>query len=326
MDALWNAGITWNILLQNLGIWLKTPMEAFSFLGTEYFFLIILSALYWCVEAGIGLRVGIILLLSTSVNDALKLAFHGPRPYWYSSQVIGYAQETSFGAPSGHAQIATGVWGMMAAGLRKWWGWVVAVLVVLLISISRLYLGVHFPHDVILGLLVGALLLWLVLALWKPVARWLVNMSLRRQILLAFLGSLILVVIELITYAWLKATNWQPPQAWASYASGAVTLSGAFTTAGTIFGLLAGLAWFSSQGGFDPTGLLWKRLVRFLLGLVGVLIIYLGLSILFELIVPDSEAVLPYILRYVRYALLGAWMTAGAPWVFVRLHLAEKAA
>ncbi len=325
MDTILNAGITWNIFLQNLGSWLKTPMEAFSFLGTEYFFLLLLPALYWCVEQGLGLRVGIILLLSTSVNDALKLAIHGPRPYWYSPEVIGYAQETSFGAPSGHAQIAAGVWGMLAAGVRKWWAWVIAILVILLISISRIYLGVHFPHDVILGLLVGALLLWIVIAQWNPVTRWVKCLSLGRQVMFAFLASLILILIEVIPYAWLKVSSWQPPQAWASFATGAVTLSGAFTTAGTVFGLLAGLAWFSRQGGFDAGGPLWKRLLRFLVGVAGVLVLYLGLSALFGLIAPDAEAVFPYILRFIRYALVGAWMSAGAPWAFVRLNLADKA-
>jgi len=325
METILNIGITWNIFLQNLGSWLKTPMEVFSFFGNEYFFLLLLPALYWCVEAGIGLRVGIILLLSTSVNDSLKMAFHGPRPYWYSTDVIRYASETSFGVPSGHAQIAVGVWGMLAASLRKWWGWLIAIVIILLIGISRLYLGVHFPHDVILGWLIGALLLWLVLRFWKPVAAWLKKMSLRQQLLVAFLGSLVLILFSLIPFLWLIIANWQPPQAWAGYAINAVSMSGAFTTAGTLFGLLAGLAWFNRQGGFDANGSVWKRILRYLLGAVGVLVLYLGLKVLFGLIVPDTEAVFPYILRYIRYFLVGAWISAGAPWIFVKLKLAGKA-
>ena len=326
METILNIGITWNIFLQNLGSWLKTPMEVFSFFGNEYFFLLLLPALYWCLEAGIGVRVGIILLLSTSVNDALKLVFHGPRPYWYSTDVIGYASETSFGVPSGHAQIAAGVWGMLAASSRKWWGWLIAILVILLIGISRLYLGVHFPHDVILGWLTGALLLWLVLRFWKPVTAWLKKMSLGQQILASFLGSLVLILFPLIPFLWLKITNWQPPQAWAEYAKEAVSLSGAFTTAGTLFGLFAGLAWFTRQGGFDASGSLWKRILRYVPGVIGVLVFYLGLKVLFGMIVPDAEAVLPYILRYIRYVLVGAWVSAGAPWIFVKLKLARKAA
>jgi membrane-associated phospholipid phosphatase len=326
METIWNIGITWNIFFQNLGSCLKTPMEVFSFFGTENFFLLLLPALYWCMEGGIGLRVGIILLLSASVNDAVKMVFHGPRPYWYSTDVIRYASETSFGVPSGHAQIAFGVWGMLAASIRKWWGWPIAILIIVMIGISRLYLGVHFPHDVILGWLIGALLLWLVLRFWKPVTAWLKKMSLGQQILASFLSSLLLITFSLIPFLWLKITNWQLPQAWAEYAKDALSLSGTFTTAGTLFGLLAGLAWFNHQGGFDASGPLWKRILRYILGMVGVLVFYLGLKVLFGLIVPDSEAVLPYILRYIRYVLVGAWISAGAPWIFVKLKLAKKAA
>jgi len=325
METIWKIGITWNIFFQNLGSWLKTPMEVFSLFGTENFFLLLLPALYWCIEAGIGLRVGIILLLSTSVNDALKMAFHGPRPYWYSTDVIGYASEISFGVPSGHAQIAFGVWGMLATSIRNWWGWLIAIIVILLIGISRLYLGVHFPHDVILGWLMGALLLWLVLRFWKPVTAWPKKMSLGQQILASFLSSLVLILFSLIPFLWLKITNWQPPQAWAEYTKEAVSMSVAFTTAGTLFGLLAGLAWFNHQGGFDANGPLWKRILRYVLGLIGVLVFYLGMKVLFGLIVTDAEAVPPYILRYIRYILVGAWISAGAPWIFVKLKLAKKA-
>jgi membrane-associated phospholipid phosphatase len=325
METIWNIGITWNIFLQNLGSWLKTPMEVFSFFGTEYFFLLLLPTLYWCFEAGIGLRVGIILILSTSVNDALKMTFHGPRPYWYSTDVIRYASETSFGVPSGHAQIAVGVWGMLAASIRKWWGWLIAILIILLIGISRLYLGVHFPLDVILGWLIGTLLLWLVLLFWKPVSVFLKEMSLGHQILAAFLSGLIIILFSLIPFASLKVTNWQPPQAWARFATEAISLSGAFTMGGTLFGFLAGLAWFNHQGGFSTDGPIWKRFLRFILGVIGTLVLYVGLDVLFGLIAPDSEAVLPYILRYLRYTLIGAWVSAGAPWIFVKLNLAKKA-
>jgi hypothetical protein len=195
---------------------------------------------------------------------------------------------------------------MLAARLRKWWAWLIAILVILMIGIPRIYLGVHFPQDVILGWLVGALLLWLVLRFWRPVTQWLKKMSFGQQVLMAFLASLVIILFSLIPYTWLKSTNWQAPQAWAEYAKDAIAMSGAFTTAGTFFGLLSGI-------------------VRFLLGAVGVLILYLGLKVVFRLIVPDSEALIPYIFRYVRYFLVRSWISAGAPWVFVRLNLAGKA-
>ena len=325
MDTLLQIGLTWNIFLQSLGTWLKTPMLGFSFLGNEYFFLFLLPALYWCFETGTGIRVGVLLLLSTALNDALKMFLHGPCPYWVSPHVTAFTNETSFGAPSGHAQIAASVWGMLASRLHKWWGWLIAILVILLIGISRIYLGVHLPQDVILGWLIGAFLLWLVIRFWTPVSVWVKKMSLGRQILVAFLSSLVLIIFPLLAFLWLKVTNWQAPQAWAAFSTLAVSLSGAFTTGGTLFGLLAGLAWLNKQGGFLTAGPLLQRVLRFLLGLLGVLILYLGLKVVFGFIAPDGETLLPLFLRYIRYTLVGAWVSAFAPWLFIKFKMANKA-
>ncbi len=324
METIWNSGVAWNIFLQNLGIWLKTPMEIFSFFGTENFFLLLIPALYWCMETSIGIRVAMILLLSASVNDSLKMFFHGPRPYWYSTDVIAYARESSFGLPSGHAQIAFSVWGMLANSIRKWWGWFIAIMLIVLIGISRLYLGVHFPHDIIFGWLTGGLLLWLVVRFWKPVTEFLKKMSFGQQIMASFVSSLMIILLYLIPFIWLKCTNWQPPLAWAEYTNAAVSMKAAFTTAGTMFGLLVGLSWINRRGGFDVNGFIWERILRYVLGLAGVLVFYFGLKLLFALFVSGEESVYAYILRYIRYVLVGAWISAGAPWFFIKLSLARK--
>lgn len=324
MEAFWNIGITWNIFFQSMGSWLASPMEAFSFLGTEIFFLLLLTAIYWCIGAGIGIRVGIMVILSLAVNDALKIFFHGPRPYWYSSNLIVYARESSFGVPSGHAEVAFGLWGMLAATIHKWWAWLIAILIILMISISRLYLGVHFPHDVILGLILGALLLWLVLLLWRPLAAIFQRMSPGKQYLASFLSSLALILLSLIPFFWLKHINWQPPQAWAEYANDAISLKVTFTTTGTLFGLLSGATWLNCRGGLNANGLIWQRIFCYVLGLIGLIVIYLGAKIVIGLVAPDTEAMLPYLLRYFRYFLIGTWISAGAPWIFIKLKLAQK--
>src|SRR5512136_3466678 len=128
MQTILDFGIRFVVAVQGWGTWLISPMKLFSFLGTEEFLILLLPILYWCVDSILGIRVAIILMLSTSLNGALKLAFHGPRPYWYSPSVLGMADETSFGIPSNHAQSAVVVWGILAAYLKKWWGWLVAIL------------------------------------------------------------------------------------------------------------------------------------------------------------------------------------------------------
>jgi len=320
MHTILDFGVRLIVALQGLGDWQILPMQFFSYLGTEEFFMLALPILYWCVESSLGIRVAVILMLSTTLNSAFKLAFHGPRPYWYSASVRGLAVETSFGIPSNHAQSATVIWGILAAYLRKRWGWLVAGLLVFLIGLSRLSLGVHFPQDVLLGWLIGGLLLWLTLRFWVPLAAWAKKQGPGRQVLAAFLVSLVVLLLPVIPFLWLRVTNWQPPQDWAAFATQAFSLQDAATSAGTIFGLFVGLVWLALKGGFQTTGPWWKLVLRYLLGVAGVLIIRYGLKFIF----PDGETVLAYFFRYLRYMLIGFWVAGGAPWAFIRLSLAEK--
>lgn len=325
MESLWEMGIAFIVAFQSLGGWLEAPMQFFTFLGSEEFFLLVLPVLYWSVDSRLGLRVGVILLLSGAFNDAFKLAMHGPRPYWVSTAVKAFSAETSFGIPSGHAQIAAGVWGMLAAHLRRGWVWAIAIFIILMIGISRLYLGVHFPHDVLFGWLAGMLLLWALLRFWDRAAAWLTKQSLGRQIALAFGFSMLLLMGSLLPYLFLQ--NWPLPASWISNAQLAgvdelphpITLNGILTTSGTLFGLFAGLAWMNTQGGFNARGTTTQRILRYVLGVLGVSILWFGLGVIF----PRGDELIPYILRFVRYGLVGLWVSAGAPWLFIKLRLAN---
>lgn len=328
MESIWNWGLQVIAAVQGWGGWLEAPMKFFSFLGTEDFFMLVLPVLFWCVDVRLGIQVGFILLISATTNDALKMTFQAPRPYWYSPSVRAYAAETSFGVPSGHAQTAAGVWGMVAAGLKRAWAWIAAVLLIFLIGFSRLYLGVHFPHDVLAGWLIGGLLLWLMLRFWNPVAAWLKKLTPGQQIVVGLLASLILILPNILLFLG-RAPAYVLPQAWLENAAAArpgdalplpYSLEGAVSNAGTIFGLALGLVWLTRMGGFEMKAPFWKLILRYLVGVVGVLIIRYGLKAIF----PEGETLVAYVFRYLRYALIGAWVSGGAPWTFLRLKLAGK--
>ena len=321
MDSILNSGINWIIVLQGLGGWLTLPMKAFSFLGSEDFFMMVLPLLYWSVDAALGLRVGVILLVGSSLKDVFKLAFHAPRPYWVSSKVQALATETSFGLPSGHSSTAVEVWGMLASRVKKSWAWIVAILIILLIGISRMYLGVHFPSDVLVGWLFGAVILWVTLRIWEPVASWLKKRTLGMQILSGFVFSILLILLALIPYCILSLNGWQVPAAWLQLSVQAnlsgdlpnpTSLTGLFTSTGTLFGLAAGLAWLNSRGGFSSRGNWWHRILRYVLGVIGLLIIRYGLKAIF----PGGETLLGFCFQYIRYAAIGFWVSAGAPLLF----------
>jgi len=91
--------------------------------------------------------------------------------------------------------------------------------------------------------------------------------------------------------------------------------------AGVFFGLAWGAIWLKKGGWFNARGPAWQLIVRFLIGIAGVFVLWMGLGAVF----PRGETLLPLLLRYARYTLVGLWMAGIAPLLFIRLGLAKKA-
>jgi len=314
-------------VLQDQAAWLAAPMLFFSFLGQPEFFLLVVALLYWCANPRLGLRLGLLMAISAGLSTALKIAFHLPRPYWVSPEVRALASHPSFGLPSGHAQGAVTFWGLLAADARRGWFSLFVVALVFLIGASRIFLGVHFPVDVIAGFAFGLAILIGFLALEEPVGRRIAALPVSRQILLAFAGSIALVLTSLAALAALG--DWQVPASWAA---GAIQQSGqpihpldpggAVTAAGFFFGFAAGAAaaW-PRRGSICITGKWSDRLLRYVFGIIVAGMIWFGLGLL----VPPEPIIAAYILQYLRTAAAAAWVSYGAPVVFARVYPAGRA-
>ena len=147
-----------------LPAWLETPMVALTTLGYYSVVTVLLAiAVYFFYRAGSkpeALLLPVCSLGSMLLATALKNLDHRTRPHIF--RLPGYHGPSSYAFPSGHATIAVGFWGvlvlLMASRLEGWRRWGVAVLgvlLVLLIGFSRLFLGVHYPSDVLGGYLLG---------------------------------------------------------------------------------------------------------------------------------------------------------------------------
>jgi hypothetical protein len=99
-----------------------------------------------------------------------------------------------------------------------------------------------------------------------------------------------------------------------------VSIEGIITSAGSLFGLAAGAAWIASRGGYEASGPLEKRAFRYVIGLIGIMILWFGFGQIF----PRGETLIPLILRYIRYSLVGFWVMTGAPWLFFHFKLADQ--
>ena len=320
METLTQLFLPVSIWFQSSPDWMISLFKSITFLGNTEFYLIIMPALFWSIDATLGIRTGIMLLISGGLNSNLKFAFQWPRPFWVSTEISALAEGTSFGFPSGHAQNAASIWGLVGtSSQKKWIRWLV-VLVIILIGFSRIVLGVHFTHDVIVGWLVGGILLWLFLKVEKSVAEWFRDKSLAVQILALLLATSLFLIPALLI-----VPPFNPPHVPQSWIDGAGEIiepyhyEGLLTTSGSFLGLGLGVLLLTKYENFNAKGPVWQRVVRYLVGLVGVLVLYLGLGSIF----PDNVDLLSYSLRFLRYFLIGLWIAFGAPILFRWLKLVE---
>ena len=160
MDALQQLSISLIQALQTLSPSLDGVMNLFSFLGRAEFYLLTAPFIYWAYDKRLGIQALLILLAIDVVSASFKLLFHQPRPYWIGG-VQALAEEASYGIPSSHASDSLAIGGYLAYRVKKTWFSVVIGIILFFIGLSRLYLGVHFLHDVLFGWLLGAIILWI---------------------------------------------------------------------------------------------------------------------------------------------------------------------
>ncbi|MGD8403121.1 MAG: phosphatase PAP2 family protein [Anaerolineales bacterium] len=321
MDGIYQLGIVFIQWLQGISPALDGFMQGVTFLGTIEFYIIFIPALFWSIDQTLGLRVLFILILTDFPASYLKQLLHEPRPYWLGD-VRALGEEPSYGIPSSHASNTLAVWGLVAHSMKKSWMWVFTILLLFLIGLSRPYLGMHFPQDVLGGWLLGLIVLPLYLKYESRFQSWWTRKTLQAQIWLGFLFSIGFILIGTLVLALIA--NFPDPPEWAQFATQARDISHYLTLSGFFFGAVTGSSLMRKYASFKIEGSALQKLGRYTLGMVGLFAVYLGLDILFALIAPDASLV-GYILRYIRYTLVSLWAIFAAPWLFIKLGLAEKA-
>jgi len=320
MDGIYQFGIALIQWLQQMSPGLDGFMKAVTFLGKIEFYIIFIPILYWCVDQKLGLRVLFILILTDVPGSSLKQLLHEPRPYWLGG-VKGLAKETSYGIPSTHSSSPMAVWGLIASTVKKSWLWTFSILLILLIGLSRLYLGVHFPQDVLGGWLLGLLMLFLFIKYESRFLAWWAQKTTNTQIFLGFLFSAATILIGLLVLSLISGSP--DSSAWAVYSTESREIDHYLTLGGFLFGAVTGVVLMGKHARFQMDGPALQKVGRYAVGIVGLFALYLGLDLLFALLAPDASLA-GYILRYIRYALVSIWAIFGAPWVFIKVGLAER--
>ena len=238
-----------------------------SFIGELDIVLTIMALIYWCVSK----RFGNYLLMGWSanriLNGFLKVAACTYRPWIRDARIMpeveAMAAATGYSFPSGHCVNAASLYG--GSMLKKELPKVLRImlgLIVVLIAFSRIFLGVHTPQDIIVGVLSGLLVMWLV----SKLIDW-TDAHPEKDAYVILIGGGIAIAVAI--FAAFKSYPVDYDSAGELLVDGAKMAKDTFTGVGLSLGFLIGWAMERKRIGFSTDVPMMTRLTRLVAGLLG---------------------------------------------------------
>jgi hypothetical protein len=271
-----------------------------------YLVLLLLPALYWCVDPALGLRVMLLTMVSGGLNTGLKILFHLPRLSW-GSALTGGAGEPSYAFPSGHAEMTATAVGWLACTTRTLPTIAAAGVLIATVGVARVLVGAHTPFQVVVGTCAGLLLVAVLLVFDRPLAGWLGNLTMGGQMLAAAGGSVLLLALYPVCLA--AGGLWPVPGSLLSSLSGPLDPSAHLIWTGLFFGIATGAVLTTHRQGFPPAPTMRRTVARYTWGIIGVLLIGLAFQALAGLAIPP----LSWMLVSLGAVVCGWWITAVVP-------------
>ena len=235
-------------------------------LGEETAFLVAALIVFWCVDKRKGYYVMAVGFAGTMANQFLKLLCRVPRPWALDPDftILEQAREAADGYsfPSGHSQSAVGTFGAIAATSKNKWVKGVCIALCVLVPLSRMYLGVHTPADVLVGAGMALALVWL----------------LRRWIMEGDRGMLVLIpLLTAMAVGLLLYTTCWPFPADVDQENLASGVKNAYTLLGCMLGIAVVYPVEKKYVRFSTEARWWAQILKVILGLAVVLLVKEGL-------------------------------------------------
>ena len=295
--------------LQSIRNELLTSLFTFFTICTEVPVITVLTAiLYWCINKKAGQRILFALCGSLNINIGVKNFVKMARPIGLKGlESLRIETATGYSFPSGHTQTATTFWIAMMTQFKKAWVYIIGILMILGSGISRLYLAVHWPMDVIVGWFFGIVLSILFVKIFDYI-----DDSKSYYILIG-----IMLIFGVCTY-FIGGEDFYK-------------MFGLYT--GFVLGYMVEDTYinFSTESekkrknifAKNPSkfGGLGNRILRFVVGIISLLAVYLLLNYLEDTLAVKLEEV-TNIFKYLKYTIVVFWGVAGAPAIFKLFKLA----
>lgn len=276
--------------------WLDAVVSALTHLGGETVFLVAALTVFWCVSKRQGYYLLSVGFMGTLVNQFLKITCRIPRPWVrdpnFTIVESARAEATGYSFPSGHSTSSVGTFGVIATDCRNKALQAVSVALCVLIPLTRLYLGVHTPADVLVG---SAISLFFIVAL--------------RPIIYKDDGKrmpALLTVMLVLAAAFVLYMEFFPFPADVDPANLQSALKNSYTLLGALIGMLIVYA-FDRKRDFTTEGVWYAQVIKTVVGLILVLAVKEGLKIPLNMVFGGHMAE-----RAVRYCAIV--LVAGVCW------------
>lgn len=254
--------------------------------GEEFIPVIILTIMFWCIDKKRGYKLGFVLTFSAAFNGAIKDIVKSPRPIGREGvKSLRTKTATGYSFPSGHTQNITTLFSWLMIEFKKKWLNVLGVSLIILVAISRMYLGVHWPKDVLGGITFGIISVLVGNYIFS------IESTEKRNVIFVFL-----MVLSSVGAIFFKSQDY-------------------YKATGVFLGFFTGYFVESNYIKFSVKATKIKNLIKIILGFVGVIVI----RMLMKKILPADNYG-----NILRYFAIGFWCTAAAPYLFLKFKLAEK--
>lgn len=251
--------------------WLDSIMAAITQLGGETLFILIALTVFWCVNKKQGYYLLFIGFVGTILNQFLKLWFRIPRPWVknpdFTIVEAARAEATGYSFPSGHTQNVVGTFGGLARSSKQTWVRIASIIILLLVSFSRMYLGVHTPLDVGVSFLIATALVLILYPLINLIDR-------KPNAMYIVLGVMLAIAVAFLTFVecYPFPSDIDPH----NLDSG---VKNAYTLFGSLLGMLVVYFVDSRYLSFETKAPWWIHIIKTVLGFAGLLGIKSGLKL-----------------------------------------------
>jgi len=284
-------------------------LDVFFKIVTEFGFELIalgfICVFFWCIDKNFGYKMGFAFFASGMLVQGLKITFRIDRPWVIDPEfkpIEGAMEDaTGYSFPSGHTQCATTLFGSLAIYVKKQWLKILCVAVFLLVGLSRMYLGVHTPKDVIVSMILTLVCVFL----FYKIFDYIENNTSYDFIIMILLA---LVSLGVVVYSLVLENSGIITES--KYALDCCKTGGA--------GLGFAIAWYIERRWIKydvKTPKVWMQIVKVVVGI--------GIALLLKE-VPKSVFGDTAIVGFIRYAMVTSWVVGLFPYLVNKFFKSEK--